>query len=708
MDHPPSLLCLCHKAFTSLIIHDVHQWKYLDQLPLDLFADMLLSVPPIVLQVLQEELLSSRLIQCSSNCASTAHSRTETRKRARTNQYEDLSFERIAIPSSTDCLKQLNEHKAACEKKRKRPRTNQFQDPSYKRIFISRSSEYLKQLNERKAAREEETVMNLQTCFSNAWKDKFRLRWPEGVKQTGFLSSYTDEDTETKCEHGIYKNDWQQSYWEAHLQDCLREGAAKALVPSYEGSIGEILVTDTILEHIGFKRDFTWVRKDFLTLRDHCEMFGHYARHLRLRNVLCVEELCDILRNSRLQGVLFQGIKSKKHIEGVCKILNWNRETLEAVELLHCRISSSAFSEICASLIIEGNSIHNIQYFSVTSSRVLNNDDNVSRNGFLQFLSAGRYLHSLKLCDNGFEPKTGGLIFNALCQYNSDLSVLELCDNKLSGWLSWQDGTFPHCSSLLPNEIRFLQSLTTLNLRGNFLESKDVEILKIFLQCMPQLQNVDLSDNPLGDDGVRTLIPYFREISERDVSLVDVKIANCNISFAGASSLFDSLSTFKKPLRSLSIAHNGLGSSIATSLANFMKKGHIERLDIGGIGLGSTGCNQLQEAISYSQGLVYLNMRKNRAGSAAATMLSKLISHSNKISVIDASYNFLCLESLKLIATALKQSKGQIKCLDLSGIPDAYQAKLIGIFDEFHLDGKPIVKLPSSVIIHNVHHDDDP
>lgn len=708
MDHPPSLLCLCHKAFTSLIIHDVHQWKFLDQLPLHLFAEVLPSVPPIVLQALQEELLSSRLIQCSSNCASMAQNRTEIRKRAKTNQYQDLSCERISIPSSSDCLKQLNEHKAACEVERKRARTNKFQDLSNKRICISRSSECLKQLNELNAARGEETIMNLQTYFSNAWKDKFRIRWPEGVKKTGFLTSFTDEHTETKCEHGIDKNDWQQSYWEAHLQDCLREGAAKALVPSYEGSIAEILVSDTILEHIGFKSDFTWVRKDFLTLRDHCEMFGHYARHLRLRNVLCVEELCDILRNSRLQGILFQGIKSEKHIEGACKILNWNRETLEAVELLYCRISSSGLSEICASLINEGSSIHNIQYFSVMYSRVLINDDNVSeRHGFLQFLSAGRYLHSLKFCDNGFEPKTGGLIFNALCQYCSDLSVLELCDNKLSGWLSWQHETSPNLSSLLPNELHFLRSLTTLNLRGNFLESKDVEILKTFLQCMPQLQNLDLSDNPIGDNGVRTLIPYFQEISERDISLVDVKIANCNISFAGASSLFDSLSTSKRPLHSLSIAHNGLGSSIATSLANFLKKSHIERLDIGGIGLGPAGCNQLQEAISYSEGLVYLNMRKNYGGSAAATMLSKLISHSNKISVIDVSYNFLCLESLKLIATALKQSKGQIKCVDLRGNPDAYHAKPVGIFDEFQLDGKPIVILPSSVVICNVH-DDDP
>ena len=41
-----------------------------------------------------EELLSSRLIQCSSKCALTAHNRIEKRKRPRTNQFQDPSYKR--------------------------------------------------------------------------------------------------------------------------------------------------------------------------------------------------------------------------------------------------------------------------------------------------------------------------------------------------------------------------------------------------------------------------------------------------------------------------------------------------------------------------------------------------------------------------------------------------------------------------------------
>ncbi|KAH9317706.1 hypothetical protein KI387_019475, partial [Taxus chinensis] len=614
MEHVPSLLCLSNKALISLVNNDVHQWKkYLDQLPLDLAGDVLMNLTPIALQEVQQYMLGT-----SCECASVEQNIAKTRKRARAKGYEGLS---------------------------------------HKRISILRNSENIGLPNENKTSHEEEKGMNLHACFNNAWKDRFKTRWPEGVKKTGYLSLFTDEDTDCKCEHTFYKKDWQQSYWEAHLQDCLREAAAQALVPSFKGSIGQIFLSDTIHGHMGIKHDFTCTRKDFMTLKHHGKRFGHYVRHLRLRNVLCVEEICDLLKSCKLQGIVFDGIKSKKHIEGTYQILKQNRETLEAVELFHCRISAADLSEICAALKSEGSSVNRIHFFSLTSSRVLINNDHTYFHGFLQFLSASRYLRSLKFSDNGFESTTAASIFTALFQSESGLSVLELCDNKLSGWLSWDLVNSPHFSSLPRNEKYFLRSLAALNLRGNLLERHDVDILKKILECMPQLQKLDLSDNPIGDDGVRILIPYFQDISKSDMSLVDVNIANCNISCVGASLLFDSLSILKKSLHSLGIAHNDLGSSVATSLAKFLRNVHTECLDIEGIGLGSSGCNQLQEVVSCNKSLVYLNLSKNRGGLAAATLLSNIISHSHKISVIDASYNILCLESLKLIATGLKQSK---------------------------------------------------
>ncbi|XP_059070743.1 uncharacterized protein LOC131068844 [Cryptomeria japonica] len=348
MEHVPSLLCLCHKVLTSLIDKNVYQWKEcLDQLPVDLVSDVLMNVSPLALQEIQQCMLGS-----SCDYASVDHTKTKSRKRARATG-------------------------------------NEGSNP--KRISLFQSNENTRQLNEEKTSYGEGTQTNLQTCFNKAWKDKFQTRWPEGVKKSGYLLSFA-EDIDDECEHAIYRKDWQQTYWEAHLQDCLREAAAQALLPSYKGSIGQIYLSDTIHGHIGIKHDSTSTRKELLTLRHQGKSFGHYARHLRLRNVLCVEELSDVLKSCRLKGIVLDGIKSKKHIEGTYQILKQNRETLEAVELFHCRITSADLSEICATLNGEGGLMNRINFFSMTSSRVLINNDLTYFHGFLQFLSASRYI----------------------------------------------------------------------------------------------------------------------------------------------------------------------------------------------------------------------------------------------------------------------------------------------------------------------------
>jgi len=37
--------------------------------------------------------------------------------------------------------------------------------------------------------------------------------------------------------------DWQQKYWEKHLQECLDEAAESAFLPSFCGNIGELSIS---------------------------------------------------------------------------------------------------------------------------------------------------------------------------------------------------------------------------------------------------------------------------------------------------------------------------------------------------------------------------------------------------------------------------------------------------------------------------------
>eukprot|EP01018_Ginkgo_biloba_P012061 Gb_32013 [translate_table: standard] len=128
-------------------------------------------------------------------------------------------------------------------KKRKRERILGYQVVSCNRTSFASSDTCSKQLNEQTLLNEEETRTDLQTCFNSVWKDRFYIRWPKGVKQTGFLASLMEDNTNAKSDLGIYRKDWQQCYWEAHLQECLREAAGQALIPSFEGSIANIILS---------------------------------------------------------------------------------------------------------------------------------------------------------------------------------------------------------------------------------------------------------------------------------------------------------------------------------------------------------------------------------------------------------------------------------------------------------------------------------
>lgn len=64
----------------------------------------------------------------------------------------------------------------------------------------------------------------------------------------------------------------------------------------------------------------------------------------------------------------------------------------------------------------------------------------------------------------------------------------------------------------------------------------------------------------------RSLIPHFAEDFERCSSLADLNLENCELSCDGVTELLNTLSTFKGPLKSLSLADNFLGRFVWLTL----------------------------------------------------------------------------------------------------------------------------------------------
>ncbi|PIN17722.1 hypothetical protein CDL12_09603 [Handroanthus impetiginosus] len=291
-----------------------------------------------------------------------------------------------------------------------------------------------------------------------AWRALYRFRWPGFGRQKQAVT-WLDKDVEAKCDS---VDDWQQIYWETHLQDCVDAVAETALLPSYDGAIGEIQIPDDILEHIGCKRHLIKLTCNYLKFSYHCQQFGVYARQLRLQNALYVAETCDLLQSSKLATLELQWIKSNEHVEGLCKLLNQNSETLKSVDFIHCKLSPTFINALCNSLHMKGLQAHTVEHFSIKRSSFLQTDSSPVPVGLTSFLTSGRSLHSLTLCDDQLGRNFGRAIFNTLLDASASISMLDLSENDISGFLSqfrWRSSSCSHGIG------KSLQSLRVLNLR---------------------------------------------------------------------------------------------------------------------------------------------------------------------------------------------------------------------------------------------------
>ncbi|KAK8688581.1 hypothetical protein V6N13_087341 [Hibiscus sabdariffa] len=540
--------------------------------------------------------------------------------------------------------------------------------------------------------------------FNTAWKALFKLRWADHVER-------------------VQPVDWQQIYWEYHVQDCLDKAAEVASLPSFSGCLGEIQILESILQYIGYVDGMSNSTSDYLKLSYQCQQFGRYVRHLRLQNVHCVPESCQLLRNSNLQSVVVRWIRSMEYqqavlcpsvmlvtlcmytVDGLCILLNQNCRTLTSLEFVHCKITSNFMDAICGSLYMSGAETHQIQNFSISSSSFHEMDPVSLAHSLASFLSSGRSLRSLKLRDNHLDWNFARRIFNTVLAASSSLTSLDLSGNnyvsfisQIVGWLSnfnWRSGV-----------TKSLQSLRILDLGGNNLQKDDAGNLRYALVQMPSLEILDLSDNPMEDDGLRSLIPYFAEASKSCSPLTDLNLENCELSSDGVAQLLDALSTLARPLNHLSLAHNVLGSQVAEALGKFWGTS-IQILDLEGIGLGPSGFQKLKDIITENLKLVEINISKNRGRIETAKFLSKLIVHAPKLVAVNAAYNLMPEESLPLICSALKTAKGHLEKVDLTGNRWDYRPSHDTMLAEFQHNGKPILILPSSVAS-NIPYDDDP
>ncbi|OEL20226.1 hypothetical protein BAE44_0018752 [Dichanthelium oligosanthes] len=532
--------------------------------------------------------------------------------------------------------------------------------------------------------------------FNTAWQSLFKLRWPLGV--------YPERDS-------VVTVDWQQQYWEKHLQECLDEAAESALLPSFCGGIGEyccddisIFVHDLAAKLINSIYHSEDISQQHSGLAYQLSRFGCYARCLRLQGVLCTAETYDLLQHCKLERLLFIRIISEPEVNGVCLLLSCHAETLLSLEFIHCQLYPAVMDKICKAVLQKGSQSHGIKQLSIKSSRICETKPLTISAGLLNFLSSGKSLHLLSLHDTKMQSSFAQMIIHTLLESSCGLQTLEISENNIAGWLSKVNKSSTSSSLALKTDIS-LNSLSILNLRGNNLQKDDVVDLRKILIKIPNLRDLDISGNPIMDEGIRFLIPFISSSIQKENPLLRLRVENCDLSNTGVSKLLECLTSVKQPLDVLSIADNPLGSSVAAALAKFVGS-HVRDLNVEDIDLGALGFQILEEALPMEVALAHINISKNRGGIRAAYFVSRLILQAPNLVSVNAAANILPPESLEVICNTLKQRTCNLERVDLT---DNFNLSGTNFpaFLEFKKHGKPILIVPSNLSTY-APYDDDP
>ncbi|PWA69722.1 RNI-like superfamily protein [Artemisia annua] len=342
---------------------------------------------------------------------------------------------------------------------------------------------------------QDETVY-LRNASCNIWKliySRRRSRW-----KALYISRWEPP------QNSLVETNWQQIYWEKHLQSCLDATWRAFSDTSFDGFLGDIDLPDSVLNYISDEGHASR-SNSYSKLISHFERVGQYARCLSLQTVHYVAELDRLFKKCQLQYLEINLLTSKKQVEGLCKLLEQKKETLASLEFVGCKLPAHLVTEICESLHVKG--------FETNVIKTISN------------------LTTLVLSENRISSKTAKMLFYTLLDVESGLEVLDLSNNNGSPWLSFNEllGLLDYASCMIPIEDA-----------NGF----------VWTVC-------------LEGGEAWNLIPYLTEKSRRETPLTELYLENCWISCCGASQLLNVLAACKVSLKSLSIGHNRLSRLVS-------------------------------------------------------------------------------------------------------------------------------------------------
>ncbi|KAI8566238.1 hypothetical protein RHMOL_Rhmol02G0024600 [Rhododendron molle] len=196
-------------------------------------------------------------------------------------------------------------------------------------------------------------------------------------------------------------------------------------------------------------------------------------------------------------------------------------------------------------------------------------------------------------------------------------------------------------------------------------EEEALNVMNIFSAALEGslLRSLDLSDNALGEKGVRA----FGKLLKSQSSLEELYLLNDGISEEAARAVCELIPSTEK-LRVLQFHNNMTGDEGAVAISEIVKHSPLlEDFRCSSTRVGSTGAIALSEALGKCAHLKKLDLRDNMFGVEAGLVLSKaLLNHAN-LNEVYLSYLNLEDEATIAIANALKDSAPSLEVLEMAG-----------------------------------------
>ncbi|XP_042341181.1 NACHT, LRR and PYD domains-containing protein 14-like isoform X2 [Plectropomus leopardus] len=266
------------------------------------------------------------------------------------------------------------------------------------------------------------------------------------------------------------------------------------------------------------------------------------------------------------------------------------------------------------------------------------------------------------------------------------LRVLDLEGNKIGDVGVDKLSEFlekPHCQ------------LETLNLKNCRLTTKCCKSLTFALSHSFALDELDLSNNCLTDQGVKQLSEWLRK---RQCGLKILRLARCQITENGCAALSHCLKSNPAHLRVLDLTENCLQDGSVEKLSRFLAEplcrletlelarcqltesscaalaprlksnpAHLRVLDLAGNDLGDAAVEKLSEFLAEPLcQLETLDLKDCWLSAASCQSLTSALGCSSALRELDLSYNNLTDEGVKLLSDWLKETQCTLEILRLS------------------------------------------